>query len=102
NCQPKILVERASRCQPRPIVGSAQLCLWGEGVLARPIHEQCTCSSQPESSLQFESVLPISQAKGRKTSALAGFFRRKNPARRRYLCAMAWHFWFIDLPGEQG
>ena len=28
-------METASRCQPGPFVGSAQLCLWDEGVLAR-------------------------------------------------------------------
>ena len=33
---------------------------------------------------------------------LQGFFGEKTQPRPRYLCAMAWHFWFIDLPGEQG
>jgi hypothetical protein len=31
-----------------------------------------------------------------------GFSGEKTRPRPRYLCAMAWHFWFIDLPGEQG
>jgi hypothetical protein len=33
---------------------------------------------------------------------LQGFSGEQNQPLRRYLCAMAWHFWFIDLPGEQG
>jgi hypothetical protein len=33
---------------------------------------------------------------------LQGFSGEQNQPLRRYLCAMAWHFWFIDLPGEEG
>src|SRR5438067_9016461 len=32
---------------------------------------------------------------------LQGFFRRKNPARRRYLCAMAWHFCSLTFRGNK-